>query len=339
MPENILVVRNDKLGDFMLAFPALRALRRMFPHANISALVPAYTAEIARINPDVDEVIVDLGRKSGLFKWCRLVRQLREHRFDTVVTLFSTFRIGAAVWLAGIPYRLAPATKLAQVFYNHRLVQRRSRSEQPEYQYNIDLVARLGHDHSVDAAGIKPPCLSFDQNALLQTRERLVSIFGIEPDEKIVLIHPGHGGSANNLSPGQYAGLVSRLRPEKGIFVLVTAGPGEEKIANEVANRITGVRHAVYLSQAGLVEFAKLLAVADVFIGGSTGPLHIAGALDTPTAAFYPRGRVTSALRWQTLNSEGRRLAFFPPAGSDTDDMASIDLDAAAREISEVYLS
>ena len=44
-------------------------------------------------------------------------------------------------WKAHIPHRLAPATKLAQVLYNHRLVQRRSRSQKPEYEYNLDRCA------------------------------------------------------------------------------------------------------------------------------------------------------------------------------------------------------
>ena len=49
------------------------------------------------------------------------------------------------------------------------------------------------------------------------------------------------------------------------------------------------------------------------FIAGSTGPLHIAGALDIPTIAFYPRKKSGNAVRWQTLNTYTRRLSFMPP--------------------------
>jgi hypothetical protein len=48
---------------------------------------------------------------------------------------------------------------------------------------------------------------------------------------------------------------------------------------------------------------------------------------------------VTSALRWQTLNSSDKRLAFFPPQDADADDMARVDLDAASSEIYRAYLS
>ena len=75
-----------------------------------------------------------------------------------------------------------------------------------------------------------------------------------------------------------------------------------------------------------------------LFISGSTGPLHIAGALDVPTAAFYPRRRSATSLRWQTLNSEENRLGFMPPADADEQAMQRIDIDAAAKQITDKFL-
>jgi ADP-heptose:LPS heptosyltransferase len=67
--------------------------------------------------------------------------------------------------------------------------------------------------------------------------------------------------------------------------------------------------------------------------------LHIAGALNRPTAAFYPRRRSATALRWQTINEESRRLAFSPPPQADENDMSEIDIERAARAINERLLS
>ena len=91
-------------------------------------------------------------------------------------------------------------------------------------------------------------------------------------------------------------------------------------------------------SRDGLRRFAQHIQFADVFISGSTGPLHIAGALDRPTAAFYTRRRSATSLRWQTLNSEGRRLAFSPPETAAPEDMSAVDIEGAADEISRSYL-
>ncbi|HEX5313446.1 MAG TPA: glycosyltransferase family 9 protein, partial [Gammaproteobacteria bacterium] len=94
--------------------------------------------------------------------------------------------------------------------------------------------------------------------------------------------------------------------------------------------------HVVYRSDSGLADYARHVAAADLFIGGSSGPLHIAGALDRPTAAFYPRRRSASALRWQTLNSEGRRLSFMPPPDAGESDYDAIDPGAAISEMTKL---
>jgi ADP-heptose:LPS heptosyltransferase len=100
-----------------------------------------------------------------------------------------------------------------------------------------------------------------------------------------------------------------------------------------------GMPVSIYHSTAGLEQFARHIAIGSLFISGSTGPLHIAGALDRPTAAFYPRRRSATALRWQTTNSESRRLAFSPPELTPEEDMSNIDIRAAAAEISDKFLS
>ena len=80
----ILVIRNDKLGDFMLAWPALALLKKSLPLAKITVLVPAYTRELASACPWVDEVLLDP----------QALNQATKKNFDAVLTLFSTGRVG-----------------------------------------------------------------------------------------------------------------------------------------------------------------------------------------------------------------------------------------------------
>lgn len=343
--SRILVVRNDKLGDFMLAWPAFALLRKHLPEARITALVPEYTAPMARLCPFIDEVLID-NRALGALA---LSRQLRKGRFDAMVTLFSSSRVAIAGWLAGIPYRLAPATKVAQLFYNHRLTQRRSRSEKPEYAYNLDLVWQLLVDHGAIKSAVTTqerlgdwlsdeiarPLLGFSDDRAELKRE-FCERNGLETARKLIFIHPGSGGSATNLRPEQYAQLANLLsEDDQELAFVISAGPGERTIAEQVMSRINAP--AVIYDSIGLAEFARTLQLADLFISGSTGPLHIAGALDRPTAAFYPGHRSATPLRWQTLNSPSRRLAFTPPAGIAEREVANIDIEAAAQAILECY--
>jgi ADP-heptose:LPS heptosyltransferase len=342
----LLVVRNDKLGDFMLAWPTFALLKHHWPEAHITALVPEYTAPMARLCPWLDEVLLD-DASGGVLG---LARQLRQQRFAAMLTLFSTGRVALAGALARIPYRLAPATKAAQLLYNRRLMQRRSRSEKPEYAYNLDLAYRLladfgrleGPSQTREENGdwlptaIQRPLLRFaDDVALL--KESFCREHGLPEQSQLVFIHPGSGGSANNLRPEQYTQLANRLGGSTPLAFVISAGPGEESIAKEVAAGIAAPA-AVYDSGAGLESFARTLQLADLFISGSTGPLHVAAALDRPTAAFYPRHRSATPLRWQTTNAPEKRLAFTPPEQSEEREVQQIDIAAAAARISSQLL-
>ncbi len=333
-PDRILVVRNDKLGDFMLAWPALAMLRASLPAAHIAVLVPEYTREVAELCPSVDEVLIDPGVDAPTVE---LVTCLRAGAFDALITLFSTTRVAWAGWRAGIAYRLAPATKLAQLFYNERLPQRRSRSEKPEYEYNCDLVRHFLGQRGLAVVEPSAPYLCFDAQQRDELDQSFRTEHALEPHSPLIFLHAGSGGSANNLSLEQYATLAGALSTKTGHTLILTAGPGERAYVEQLAALLPADRaHLVLESTAGLAAFAKLINLASLFIAGSTGTLHLAGALNVPTAAFYPRRRSSTPLRWQTLNSPDRRLAWCPSASHAESDMSTIDLDTAAREIDEL---
>ena len=119
---------------------------------------------------------------------------------------------------------------------------------------------------------------------------------------------------------------------------MITAGPNELDNAKQLSTLISNIPHIVYPSTEGIVSFSKHIQFCELFISASTGPLHIAGALDRPTAAFYQRRRSATSLRWQTLNSEKNRLAFSPPESSHESDLQNIDVVEAAKIINLTYL-
>lgn len=334
----LLVVRNDKLGDFMLAWPAFAALKACLPQSEVHALVRDYTRPMAELCPWIDHAILAPESGEGIGGWRTLVRQLRAARYDAVITLFSTSAVATACLAAGIPYRLAPATKFTQVFYNHRLVQRRSRSEKPEWEYNLDLVRRFFADHGIAAAALPPtPYLHFPADDITELRKKFCLEHGIDTQTRLVLIHPGSGGSASNLSLEQYATLAAALHGKQPLHFVIGCGPGEDFKAETLAALLETLPYTI-LHAGGIADYARYIACMDLFISGSTGPLHVAGALDVPTAAFYPRRRSATPLRWQTLNSPQRRLAFTPEVTAGESDMSGVKLEAAAQAISERFL-
>lgn len=330
-------MRNDKLGDFMLAWPALALIKQSLPDDELHVLVPEYTREIAAACPSVDRVVVDPGPQSGVLA---LRSILRTNHYRALVTLFSTTRVGFAGWLARIPERVAPATKFAQLFYNHRVVQRRSRSLKPEHEYNADLARYALQILGAQAGTIQgPPYLEFESVTLDRLRREFLSSLGIDRDQYLVFMHPGSGGSAGNLELAQYAELGCRLISDRGHCIVISAGPGELDQAQRLARMLKRVNRAIFESTQGLLHYARHIALADVFISGSTGPLHIAGALNRITVGFYTRRLSATSLRWQTLSQAHRRLAFSPPPQAHEEDMGAIDVESAAEEISSTFLN
>jgi ADP-heptose:LPS heptosyltransferase len=319
----------------MLTWPALADVRVALPEARIAVLVSPVVEEVAHACPYVDDVIIDDGKSID-----SLIETLAADQYDAAVALYSTPRIAWVLHRARIRYRLAPATKLHQVFFNRRLKQRRSWSLKPEYEYNRDLTQRLLIDHNVEIQDRlpEPPFWKIPPNSVKRASSALKSAHSVPDEARLVIIHPGSGGSARNLTVKQYAELANQLKSDHSLFALVTAGPGEADQANALAEMITEYKAAAYASTDGLVAFAQTLAQAALFVSGSTGPLHIAGALDVPTLAFYPHRRSSTALRWQTTNRVERRLAFSPPLDADEQDMQAIDLAQAAQEASVQFL-
>jgi ADP-heptose:LPS heptosyltransferase len=208
--------------------------------------------------------------------------------------------------------------------------------------YNVDLVRRFLADWRIACPVLPPsPYLEFKSHELEILKNRFLTKFQIPVQDRLIFIHPGSGGSANNLRPEQFAYLAASLRSDRAVTFIVSAGPNERSIAEKLVSLMKGRNLSVclYTSNEGLVSFAAHLSLADLFISGSTGPLHIAGALNVRTVGFYPSKRSSTPLRWQTLSEPQRRLAFSPPEHSQDDEVLNIDIDYTAKTINEHFLS
>ncbi|MFD1007890.1 glycosyltransferase family 9 protein [Oceanisphaera ostreae] len=329
--KRVLVVRNDKIGDFMLAWPAFAMLKESTDY-HITALVPGYTQPLAELCPSIDQVIIDPGKEANSTAQQDLLEQLKSGVFDAVICLFSNFRNAKLMWQAGIKQRWAPATKLAQLLYNHRVTQRRSQSAKPEYEYNLDLIRAFLQHNQLAIIEPQAPYLSFDKDDLADFKIAQAQQLGIAAQKPWLLVHAGSGGSANNLSVEQYADLTRQLRylyPQ--LQTVLTAGPGEQTLAQQVVDKVG--EGAVLAHDLALPDFCRLLACGSLFVAGSTGPLHIAAALDVPTVGFFPLRRSATPLRWRPLNSEGRHLAFHPPINAEVEDMSQVDISEVTKTV------
>ena len=182
---NILVVRTDKLGDFVTALPSMYVLKQYNPKNKIIACVAPLNKALAESCDFIDEVLVDDGSDIWSF-----VKKLKAAKIDVSITLYSNTRVAIAQFLARIPKRIAPATKIAQIFYTNRVTQRRSEVKMAEFEYNLELTKTLFSDINTE---YKKPLLEFDDAKNIY--ENFCRKNGIE--KEIVAFHVGFGGSSD----------------------------------------------------------------------------------------------------------------------------------------------
>lgn len=301
-PSRILLVRTDKIGDVALTTPAIAALRKKLPKAKIIGLVSPMAAEIYRLNPHLDShIVLDPLQYSGFLGFWRLVRRLRREKFDAAVVFQTRTRVGFALSLSGIRYRIGPYSKWwSWLCYNMGRRQNRSAVEMHEADYNIQLLKEFG---ITVADTWEKTHLNVDEES-----RRLATRFfvekGLSPKHKTVAIHPGMAGSALNWPESHYVALAKRLI--RRYNVIITGGPGEGALVDRVCEGIARQQSYApdqpvftkYVGERGLADTIAILNQCDGMVAPSTGPMHLAVALGKKVVSVFPPIKVQSAVRW-----------------------------------------
>jgi ADP-heptose:LPS heptosyltransferase len=317
--QRILIVRTDRLGDVLLTTPVSRLLREKFPAAHIAWLVQPYTAPLLENNPDVDEIIVDQGGSADA-----LAARLREGQFDTAIVAFPRWRTVRAVWRAGIPVRIGPASKIYSLLLNRRVWQHRSEGKRHEADYNLELLAPLGIPFQrVTTRFVLTPEEKTEGRGILES-------YRISFKRPIVCLHPGSGGSSARWPLNHFMELGDRLQ-EAGCDVVVTGGPGEthQTIMIDQMKRVPVFIAAGSISTR---QFASILSHVDLMVSNSTGPLHMAVALGTPTVSVYSPIPTCHPRRWGPypayVEDSLDHSVFMPPVTEDSSGyMADVRVD------------
>jgi lipopolysaccharide heptosyltransferase II len=318
-----LVVRPDRIGDVVLSTPVIDALKRAYPGSEIHFLAQDFVIPVLRHHHNLDRVIVYRPNTNhfGILGFFRLVQALRREKYDVAITLQVNFKVSFAIFLAGIKYRIGPYSKIYSfLFFNKGMRQNRSMVAMHEADYNLMLLRKFG---------IKTPTRVFNPHIVVDAdaKERMrkyVQAQGIEDNKKMVVIHPGMGGSALNWPYGYYADLARRCAQE-GFYVYITGAFREkELVAKVVEEAMVGLeleqkqKIKAFIgenSDTGLSNFIALLSLAQVVVAPSTGPLHIAVALGKKTVSLYPPIKVQSAIRWGPYyDDDSKHVVFVPEA-------------------------
>jgi ADP-heptose:LPS heptosyltransferase len=254
----VVVLRALGLGDLLTAVPALRALADAFPRHPRLLATPAALAPLARASGAVDEVVPTEGLSEPL--------HLRLHGAGLAVNLHGRGPESHDLLLATEPRRL--------VAFTHPAVP--ASSQGPRWRSDEHEVARWCR--LLEDSGI----------AADPTRLDLELPPGPVPHgaEGATLVHPGAASPSRRWPPERFAE-VALAELASGRRVLVTGGPAEVDLANEVAAEAGLPSSAVHAGQSGVLTIARLVAAAARVVCGDTGIAHLATALRTPSVVLF----------------------------------------------------
>lgn len=279
--QRVLIWLPSPLGDAIMATPALREFRRIFPDASITFLGPAFTRQILSPSPFGDDW-TDLEKS-----FWKNVKQLRAGHFDTAIILKNSFGSALALWLAGIGRRVGYAREGRSFLLTDRVNPLRNEDgafqPTPMIDYYLKIAETLGShiDNKKTKLSIRPE----DTEAVLEILPQLKSLTG-----PLVIIVPGGAFGPSKLWPiERYAQLADKLYDVYHATVILSVAPIKEEVRIAESICKVAVSEPVNLGTFSLSggQLKALYELSDLVITNDTGPRHIAIALDKPVVSLF----------------------------------------------------
>ena len=296
-PKRILIVLPSWVGDAVMATPALRSLRELYPQAHISFLCRRYVKSVFLGLPFAARIITYRTDKSksrqgrGLLD---LAGRLRRGKFDTAILLTNSFKSALLCKMARIPRvvgydrdgrgflltdKLLPFKEGGKFVPSPMLLYYRGIAH---YQGSRD--NRLEMQLAVTAAELRRAREVLSRCGLESNLEKPMAAGG----GPLVMINPGaQYGAAKCWLPEYFAAVADRLVETKNATILLSGAPKERRIMDAIQRHM---KHAaVDLSNKGLTlgSLKEIVRRCDLMITNDTGPRHIAAAFKVPVVTVF----------------------------------------------------
>src|SRR6266498_3094031 len=284
----ILIVKLGSIGDIIHTLPAVAAIRKAIPRAEISWVVEQRAAEILRDNPLLDRLIeVDTrALRRGLMSGETLraprqqLRQLRASAFDLALDFQGLLKSATIARLSG--------ARRVFGFSRDGLREPASRillSESIPISKNSHVIRK----NLALASGALGISISDDPNdfefPIATNSLHRAEALNASAESDYAILNPGGGWPTKLWSAERFGRLADELWSHYGLHSLITHGPGEVQLAETVLQASqSGKARAVNVSLKGFYELAKS---AQVYVGGDTGPTHLAIAAGAPIVGLF----------------------------------------------------
>ncbi len=296
--KNVLIIRLSAIGDVLRTLPAVNAWRRYSPQVRFTWLVEPAAASVLEGHAALDKVLIfERGLFSGILRspkrfgsgvisLFKLIRELRSGNFDLVIDFHGIFKSGLFAWFSGVEDRVGwarpDAKEGSHFFYTRHL--KPSSSELNRVERALELVGSLG----VPVAGPATYQLPLTAVHYQMAQASLAGLEDLAGGGPVIALHPGSSPKTayKRWHQNGYVGLINALVEKIGAQIILTWGPGERETVELIAGNLR-VPVVVAKKTSSLLDLAAIFAACDLYVGGDTGPMHLAVAMNTPVVAIF----------------------------------------------------
>ncbi len=276
--KNILCLRNDRFGEFLLNIPALRALKETFPNARLIMAADPYLTDLIKAIPMIDEVIEWGQVKHSWGERLKLISCLRKKRIDMAVMLNPSKEFNIITFWAGIPIRVGYDRKCAFLL-THRLKDLKYLGKKHEIEYNLELVERVGaktRDLST--------CLSLEGDISGFSLDK----HGVTNSDILVALHPWTSDPVKQWPLSYFEAVANELLSLPGVKIIIIGGHQEAAKSRQFCEKIPHRENLIDLTgKTSLRESGALLKKCRLVISGDSGPAHLAVAVGIRVLAIF----------------------------------------------------
>jgi heptosyltransferase-2 len=255
----ILVIRLDRIGDFVTSLALIKNLAVAFPGAKVDVLVRPYLADLARLDRHIDHVLVYEG-------FSRTARRLKANRYDIVIDPLFDYTVKTALFslASGAPTRAGFAWGFREVLFTHAVSRAATRGKKMA-DVHLELLKALEIPVRFTIPDLEVP---------RHTSEGLL----------VVSVHPGGFYPAQHWPRDNFVAVIQSIIKKHKAVVRVIACAHEKDLADYIVTQVNSPS-AEAVFPGTTAELVSVLAASDVVLCNNSGPLHIAAALGVPTVS------------------------------------------------------
>lgn len=296
-PKKILVVKLNQLGDSVAFLPTLKAIREGWPKAHLTLLTTNIGRELIEGSNIVDELwVADINEINSFCGFLRSLKIVRRNRFDiAIASSDSSSFVSLLFFISSISVRVGFTNPKLSFLFNHKIS---FSTKITHLELDLQIAKSLGlpFDRVYPYPAIK-----------ISKRDKTELLDEISNNEKLpnisfTVLHVCSNRPSHTWFVERYAEVV-RFLAEKYSMKTVCIGGREEKALVSSLRKLVNNQYIIDLCcETNVKQLVYVISLAKLFIGHSSGPLHIAYMLGTLTISLW--GASSLAIWGPAFNKE-----------------------------------